>query len=111
MKTDQPVRLASDTDDEEVFFFPRAPSQPTAKHEHDQSPLSPQHSPNSSIPSSSTRSTVPIPIPLNHLTDPTMGKIILGAVSEEMRPFAQAYNRMLDTLGNVIRIAERALQD
>ncbi|KAI5980443.1 hypothetical protein EDD15DRAFT_2206369 [Pisolithus albus] len=97
---DQPVRLASDTDDEEVFFFPRAPSQPTAKHEHDQSPLSPQHSPNSSIPSSSTRSTVPIPIPLvgpnegrtttgpltpksqNHLTDPTTGKIILGAVSE-----------------------------
>ncbi|KAI6021341.1 hypothetical protein PISMIDRAFT_17358 [Pisolithus microcarpus 441] len=89
-------------DDEEVFFFPQAPSQPTAKHKHNQSPLSPQHSLNLSIPLSSTRSTVPIPIPLNHLTNPTMGKIILGAVSEEMWPFMWAYNYMFDTLGNVI---------
>ncbi|KAI6164102.1 hypothetical protein EDD17DRAFT_1506950 [Pisolithus thermaeus] len=39
----------------------------------------------------------------NHLTDPVTGKIILSAVPE-------AYNRMLDTLGTVIQVAERALQ-
>ncbi|KAI6012838.1 hypothetical protein BKA83DRAFT_2485847 [Pisolithus microcarpus] len=46
----------------------------------------------------------------NHLTDPMTGKIIVSAVSEEMRIFAQAYNRMLDTLGELIQIAEHALQ-
>ncbi|KAI6014189.1 hypothetical protein EDC04DRAFT_2609061 [Pisolithus marmoratus] len=59
--------------DDEVFI---------AKHEHHYSPMCPQHLPNLTIPSSPTRPITPLPILLNHLTDPMMGKIILGAVSE-----------------------------
>ncbi|KAI5981456.1 hypothetical protein EDD15DRAFT_2203960 [Pisolithus albus] len=118
-RTEQTIHLTGDTDDEEVF---------TAKPKHHYSPVCPQRLSTSSIPSSPTRLTAPFPIPIvgpnvactstgpltpklqNHLTDST-GKITISAVSEDMRPFAQAYNRMLDILGEVISVAERALQD
>ncbi|KAI6008458.1 hypothetical protein EDC04DRAFT_2611000 [Pisolithus marmoratus] len=69
---EQTIHLANDRDDE-VFI---------AKHEHHYSPMCPQHLPNLTIPSSPTCPIAPLPIPLNHLTDPMMGKIILSAVSE-----------------------------
>ncbi|KAI5990962.1 hypothetical protein EDD15DRAFT_2197750 [Pisolithus albus] len=116
---EQTIHLTGDTDDEEVF---------TAKPKHHYSPVCPQRLSTSSIPSSPTRLTAPFPIPIvgpnvactstgpltpklqNHLTDST-GKITISAVSEDMWPFAQAYNRMLDILGEVISVAERALQN
>ncbi|KAI5982189.1 phosphatidylserine decarboxylase-domain-containing protein [Pisolithus albus] len=116
---EQTIHLTGDTDDEEVF---------TAKPKHHYSPVCPQRLSTLSIPSSPTRLTAPFPIPIvgpnvactstgpltpklqNHLTDST-GKITISAVSEDMRPFAQAYNRMLDILGEVISVAERALQN
>ncbi|KAI5982582.1 hypothetical protein EDD15DRAFT_2202754 [Pisolithus albus] len=92
-------------------FFPQAPSRLTLEQERNRSAVLPQHLTNLPIHASPPRFAAPIPIPLvvadpqskNHLTDPVTGKIILSAVSE-------AYNRMLDTLGTVIQIAERALE-
>ncbi|KAI5988444.1 hypothetical protein EDD15DRAFT_2371492 [Pisolithus albus] len=101
MSTEQTVHLAGNTDHEEVFI---------AKPKYHYSLVCPQRLSTSSIPSCPTRLTAPVPIPINHLTDPT-GKITLSAVSEDMWPFAQAYNRMLDILGEVISVAERALQN
>ncbi|KAI6094159.1 hypothetical protein EDD16DRAFT_1722108 [Pisolithus croceorrhizus] len=96
--------LPVDVDEEgETCFF-------TQEQERNRSAVSPQYLTTSSIHSSPPHSAVPTPIPLNHLTDPVTGKIILSAVLEEMKIFAQAYNRMLDTLGTVIQVAERALQ-
>ncbi|KAI5980392.1 hypothetical protein EDD15DRAFT_2383422 [Pisolithus albus] len=91
-------------------FFPQAPSRLTLEQERNRSAVLPQHLTNLPIHASPPRFAAPIPIPLNHLTDPVTGKIILSAVSEDMKIFAQAYNRMLDTLGTVIQIAERALE-
>ncbi|KAI6100294.1 hypothetical protein F5141DRAFT_1215849 [Pisolithus sp. B1] len=103
--------LPVDADEEgETCFFAQAPDRLTLEQERNRSAVLPQYLSTSSIHSSPPRSAVPIPIPLNHLTDPVTGKIILSAVPEEMKIFAQAYNRMLDTLGTVIQVAERALQ-
>ncbi|KAI6032123.1 hypothetical protein PISMIDRAFT_19599 [Pisolithus microcarpus 441] len=49
-------------------------------------------------------------IPLNHLTDPTTGEIIVSAVPQEMQTFAEAYNRMLGTLRRVVQIAKQGLE-
>ncbi|KIO11730.1 hypothetical protein M404DRAFT_20347 [Pisolithus tinctorius Marx 270] len=104
MKAEQPVCISGNTDDEgEVYFLPRTTSQLTVKQE------CPQHLTNPSIHSSPTQPAAPIP--LNYLTDPMTDKIVLSTVSEEMWIFAQAYNRMLDTLGEMIRMAECGLQE
>ncbi|KAI6107452.1 hypothetical protein EDD16DRAFT_1523263 [Pisolithus croceorrhizus] len=90
MNTEQTVHLAGNTDDK-VF---------TARPKPHYSLVCPQQSASLSIPSSPTRLTAPVSIPLvgpnaactstgpltpklqNHLTDPMTGKIILSAVSE-----------------------------
>ncbi|KAI6115079.1 hypothetical protein EDD16DRAFT_1520801 [Pisolithus croceorrhizus] len=111
---EKPSHLPGDTHtDHEMYFLPWAPSQLTLEQECNPSAVHPQHPTNSFMHSSPPCPAAPIPIPLvgsnrtsaftdsltpkskNHLTDPMTGKIILSAVSE-------AYNRMLDTLGELI---------
>ncbi|KAI6000448.1 hypothetical protein EDD15DRAFT_2361926 [Pisolithus albus] len=130
MPSGKPPHTPVDVDVEGAkCFFPQAPSRLTLEQERNRSAVLPQHLTNLPIHASPPRFATPIPIPLNHLTDPVvkledgrpgdlpvvflgreLGKIILSAVSEDMKIFAQAYNRMLDTLGTVIQIAERALE-
>ncbi|KAI6116500.1 hypothetical protein F5141DRAFT_1213099 [Pisolithus sp. B1] len=111
MQSEKPSHLPGDAHtDCEMYFLPQAPSRLTLEQERNPSAVCPQHPTNSFMHSSPPRPAAPIPIPLNHLTDPMTGKIILSAVLEEMRIFVQAYNRTLDTLGELIRIAEHALQ-
>ncbi|KAI6011717.1 hypothetical protein BKA83DRAFT_4501949 [Pisolithus microcarpus] len=113
MQSEKPSRLPGNTHTKgEMCFLPRAPSWLTLEQERNSSAVCPQHPTSLSMHSSPPCPAAPIPIPLskNRLTDPMTGKIILSAMLEEMRIFAQAYNQMLDTLGDLIRIAEHALQ-
>ncbi|KIK24302.1 hypothetical protein PISMIDRAFT_10303 [Pisolithus microcarpus 441] len=113
MQLEKPSCLPGDAHTEgEMCFLPQAPSWLTLEQERNSSAVCPQHPTSSSMHSGPPRPPAPIPIPLskNRLTDPMTGKIILSAVSEEMRIFAQAYNCMLDTMGELIQIAEHALQ-
>ncbi|KAI6027205.1 hypothetical protein EDC04DRAFT_2899222 [Pisolithus marmoratus] len=111
MQLEKPLHLPSNSDDEgETCFFPQASSQLILEQEWNRPTVFPQYLMTLSIHSSPPCSAIPIPIPLNHLTDPMTGKIILSAVLQEMQNFAQAYNRMLDTLATMIQVAEHALQ-
>ncbi|KAI6034781.1 hypothetical protein BKA83DRAFT_19225 [Pisolithus microcarpus] len=124
MQTEKPAHLSGNVvGDEGAFSLPRTPGRPTVNQEGCRPPACSQRPGNPSIspttlspvkqeeilPSMSSTSVkeeqslsyLGVLIPLNHLTDPTTGEIIVSAVPQEMQTFAEAYNRMLGALRRV----------